>query len=144
MNIEIKIPGKPIAKKRPHFFVRKKKDGGIITGAKNDQKTEEGRFQVQVIEQLPDGFKPYERDVGLLLSCFFGMPIPKSTSKKKCLEMRTGKIQHTKRPDTDNMVKFVKDCCNGIVWHDDCQVVHLQAQKAYSIIPETQIYITEL
>ena len=137
--IEISIPGKPIAKKRPRFFRR-----GNFVGTYNDQATEEGRFQLMVMDQLPENFKPYERDVALSLHCVFAMPIPKSTSKKKRLEMIEGKIQPTKKPDTDNLIKFVKDCCNSLIWHDDCQIVRIQADKLYGREPRTEFYVTKL
>jgi len=65
------------------------------------------------------------------------MPIPKGTSKKKRAEM----IYHTKRPDLDNLVKFVKDCMNGIVWHDDSLVAELHAGKLYDENPRTAITV---
>jgi Holliday junction resolvase RusA-like endonuclease len=33
--------------------------------------------------------------------------------------------------DLDNLLKQVFDCANGIVWHDDSQVVALYAQKLF-------------
>ena len=139
MGLQFSIPGKPIAKKRPRFYRR-----GKFIGTYNDQRTEEGKFLTHVISELPKDFKAFERGVPLLITCTFVMPIPKSTSKKKRMEMIEGKIHHTKRPDCDNLVKFVKDCCNEIVWHDDSQVVHIQAVKQYGRHPSTEFYVTEL
>lgn len=39
---------------------------------------------------------------------------------------------HTKKPDCDNMVKFVLDCLNGRAWPDDAQISELYARKLYS------------
>jgi Holliday junction resolvase RusA-like endonuclease len=55
------------------------------------------------------------------------MPIPKTMPKK-----HYHLIEHVKKPDLDNLIKLVKDCCNGIVWHDDSQVVKEECQKFYS------------
>jgi Holliday junction resolvase RusA-like endonuclease len=125
--LELTIPGKPIAKKRPRFFRR-----GNFVGTYNDQQTEEGRWQLmaqsQIKETVPTG-------TPIALVCMFYMPIPKSTPKKN----RT--TDHTKKPDLDNLVKYVKDCLNGVLWHDDSQVSHLTATKRYSENPRTEIIV---
>ncbi len=41
-------------------------------------------------------------------------------------------IHHIKRPDLDNLEKFIWDVCNGILWIDDCQIVESSASKAYA------------
>ena len=109
------IPDNPIAKKRPRFFHR-----GNFIGTYNDQKTEEGRWlfeaQKQVnLKELLSG--------AISLQIDFCMPITKDWSLKKQKELRDGqRFWHTKKPDLDNLVKFVKDCLNGIVWKDDSQI----------------------
>ncbi len=65
------------------------------------------------------------------------MPIPASMPKKKL----KADVQHTKKPDLDNLIKFVKDCANGVLWHDDSQVNNIQASKLYSVSPSTVIIL---
>jgi Holliday junction resolvase RusA-like endonuclease len=124
----ITIPGKPIAKKRPRFARR-----GKFVVTYNDQQTEEGKWiltaRSQIKEAIPEG-------VPVTLHCQFFMPIPKSTPKKKIMH------EHTKKPDLDNLVKFVKDCLNGELWHDDGQVSCLYAEKIYDHEPRTVIMVT--
>ena len=72
----------------------------------------------------------------------FSMPIPQSKPKKAKAAMASGAKQHTKKPDLDNLVKFVKDCANGILWRDDAQVYRLHATKVYAEEPKTEIYIS--
>ena len=36
------------------------------------------------------------------------------------------------RPDLDNLLKGLLDCGNGILWHDDAQIVDLIAVKRYA------------
>lgn len=72
--------------------------------------------------------------------CNFYFEIPKSTPKKNRAE-----AVHTKKPDLDNLVKFIKDCLNGEAWKDDSQVVSLFAQKIYERDgngPRTEIILT--
>lgn len=74
----------------------------------------------------------------------FHMPIPKGNSKKKYAQMLNGVIEHIKRPDCSNLVKFYEDCLKGIVIEDDSQVVESIARKMYSDHPRTVIQIKTL
>lgn len=131
-TLQITIPGAPIAKKRPRFYRR-----GNHVGTYNSQETEEGRFMQMLAMSLPSGWQPLDCPVSMLVS--FCMPIPATTSRKKREEMLLGEIKHVKRPDIDNLQKFLKDCCNGLVWRDDSQVFHVEAEKSYSLAPVTRI-----
>ena len=130
------IPGTPIAKKRPRFFRR-----GWGGGAYNCQTTEEGRFMWEVHRQLPRGFAPLARGVAVELECYFYLPIPKAVSRKQRLMMEGHIIKHTKKPDLDNCLKFVKDCMNKVVWYDDSAVVREVLGKEYSDNPRTEIVV---
>lgn len=46
-----------------------------------------------------------------------------------------------KRPDIDNLAKFVLDVANGILYEDDNQVVSLVCKKRYGKEPRTEIII---
>jgi Holliday junction resolvase RusA-like endonuclease len=112
------IQGTPIAKKRPRFVRR-----GKYVGAYNCQETEEGRWILDAKQAITE---KAEAGTPVALKCWFYFDFPKSMSKKKHRE-----AVHTSKPDLDNLVKFVKDCLNGIAWHDDSQVVSIMAKKLY-------------
>jgi len=57
----------------------------------------------------------------------FQFKYPKSWSKKK----KEAAGYHTSKPDTDNLIKGVKDALNGIAYHDDAQVSQIEAVKYY-------------
>jgi Holliday junction resolvase RusA-like endonuclease len=133
--LSLKIPGAPIAKKRPRFFRR-----GKFVGTYNCQDTEEGNFRWHIKSQIGD-MAPLGKEVPIRLVCHFFMPIPESASKKAKEGMANLSIKHLKKPDVDNLLKFVKDCANGLLWHDDCQVISVQASKAYHPLPSTEIYL---
>jgi Holliday junction resolvase RusA-like endonuclease len=134
--IAIMIPGTPIAKKRPRFFRRKN-----FVGAYNPQETEEGKFLLLAKEQ----FNRAPLEGPLRLSCGFYMPIPKSTSKKKRLAMMNDEIRPDKKPDMSNLLKFVEDCLNEVVWRDDSQIVSFgKMDKFYSEEPRTYVQVEEL
>lgn len=136
--ITLTIPEKPIAKKRPRFAT-KDRQGRFLEHVKaiNTQETEEGRFLFHVYKQ----WKKDPIEIPILLTLKFLMPIPRSQSTKKIGQMIAGEIKHTKKPDLDNLIKFTKDCLNGVVWKDDAQVFSLVAEKRYAEKPQTVISI---
>jgi Holliday junction resolvase RusA-like endonuclease len=127
----INIPGNPISKKRPRFARR----GKFVT-TYNAQESEEGKFICLMQSQL-NGHKPIPAGTPIKLNIRFFMPIPSSISQKK----RNLLCAHTKKPDLDNLIKFVKDCFNGIVWNDDSQVSSIEALKMYADNPQTVVTV---
>lgn len=125
--ISLSIPGKPVAKRRPRFFRK-----GKFVGTYNDQKTEEGRFLLEVQKQL-GRHAPFAGPTSIVM-CFY-LPRPKSHYRtgKHAGQLKNSAPQcHTKRPDLDNLVKFVKDCLNGIAYKDDSRICQLAAYKLYA------------
>ena len=127
--MEILIRGVPIAKKRPRFVRR-----GKFVGAYNCQETEEGRWILEAKGQVTTCFEG-----PVIMLCDFVMPIPKSLRKRDVALAEAGQYYHTKKPDLDNLIKFVKDCLNGLAWRDDSQVIKLNAVKRYGRDPMTAI-----
>lgn len=128
----IVVLGKPIAKKRPRFARR-----GKFVVTYNDQQTEEGRFLFEVQKQW--NRMPLLGAIKIDLRFF--MPIPASTSKKQTALMEGGAVPHTKKPDIDNLIKFVLDCLNGVVFNDDSQIVKISGSKVYHPYPGTEILL---
>jgi len=136
--IKLIIPEKPIAKKRPRFVTRDPRGRALPhVKAINIQETEEGRFLFHIYNQ----YKARPLDGPIILNVKFLMPIPISQSKKKVQLMAAGEIKHTKKPDLDNLIKFTKDCLNGVIWKDDAQVFSIIAEKRYDSNPKTIISI---
>ena len=133
MEIEIKIPGVPIAKKRPRFARR----GKFVT-TYNCQETEEGRWLLSAREAFRKHglMEPVSAPMALVITFF--MPIPASVSKKQRALMELNQA-HTKKPDLDNCVKFTLDCLNGELFKDDSLVYDICASKRYSATPGTFI-----
>ena len=67
--------------------------------------------------------------------------VPASYSKKRAAACLSGSEWPCKKPDTDNLVKSIKDGCNGVVWKDDCQVVQVYALKVYGGIPGVSVKV---
>lgn len=139
-QLTLVIPGKPLAQKRPKFRHVKTKSGKTFGMAYNPQETDAGKFMAQLdaaLQRQNVNWKPLMGPVEL--DIVFAMPIPTTTSMRKAGLMEEGKIRHTKKPDLDNLVKFVKDCGSGILWQNDSQIDRIKASKEYSNTPETVI-----
>jgi Holliday junction resolvase RusA-like endonuclease len=74
-------------------------------------------------------------DGPLDVSVFAIMPMPKSWTPKKKQDALDGFLMPTSKPDLDNICKLVLDAANGILWHDDSQIVGLDLAKAYGEKP---------
>ena len=137
--IEFTIKGKPKALKRH----RSTRTGRMYDPSAKDKK----QIWLQIAK-----FKPKTPLAGdIMLKLVFTMPRPKS-------HYRTGKfkhllkddyehiVNHTFKPDIDNLVKLIADVVQGkdrmIV--DDSQICMLQAEKIYGSSPMTEVVIEEL
>ena len=65
------------------------------------------------------------------IKIIFNFEVPKSYTKKKCLEALKGIVRPGKN-DIDNLVKSVLDGLNGIAWEDDRYIAKIQAEKRYN------------
>ena len=133
------IPGQPVAKGRPRFARR-----GAHVVAYTPEKTMSYESLVKTLaaEQmnalgLPPSAKPISLEIVLRLQ------IPASWSKKRREMARIGQIRATKKPDADNVLKGIKDACNGIVWRDDSQVINIGLHKEYSETPFVRVRVME-
>jgi Holliday junction resolvase RusA-like endonuclease len=94
--------------------------------------------------------KPDAPMIGAIeLNIIFYMPRPKShygSGKNETVLKKSAPKYHTKKPDLDNMIKFVKDALNGVYWKDDCQIYKLDdTQKVYTLMtPRIEIVIEEI
>ena len=122
MRTCITIPIEPVAKGRPRFGKH-----GAYTPAKTRKAEETIRAFISPFESF--GSVPVCVDVMVL------MPIPKSWPKKKREAALAGDIEHTGKPDLDNLAKLVLDRITRSerIWRDDSQVVSLTVHKFYAV-----------
>ena len=69
---------------------------------------------------------------------------PASWSNKRRVAAVAGTICAIKKPDAGNVLKGIKDGCNGIVWADDAQVVRIMIEKRYSEMPSAVVHVVEV
>ena len=127
--IYFKLNGEPVGKGRPKITTR-----GKFAHAYTPKKTKEFEeaikfeFMSTNCERMP----VYPKNVPIKIEMEFGFEVPKSYSKKKRELCLSGHIQHTKRPDADNVAKAVCDALNGLAFEDDSQIVCMQLEKLYA------------
>lgn len=121
--------GKPIPLQRPRV---------TSFGTYDPQKKEKGEARALIYNQR--GTTVPATNVPIQLVVTFFMPIPKSTPKKINLK---GKF-HYKRPDIDNLIKYILDVIQPILITDDSLVATIIADKIYDENPRTQFIISEI
>ena len=124
------IPGDPIPLQRPRFGKHRVYDS---------QKNAKLNWELQLTEQNVD-IKMFSGP--LWLDVIFYMEIP-STATKKSVDKLLNSF-HVFRPDLSNLVKFAEDCCNEVLYKDDCQIAKISAEKRYDVWARTEITITEI
>lgn len=135
--IEFTIPGQPVAKGRAKFARR-----GAHVVAYTPQKTVnyENLVKMAATEAM-HGAGPSAAPIYMTIE--LRMQIPASWSSRRRGLAAGGLILPTKKPDADNILKAIKDGCNGIVWRDDAQVVRIGLGKVYADSPCAVVHISE-
>ncbi len=79
---------------------------------------------------------PTRLPVGIGITFVFVRPKSHYTSKG---ELRAGAPSFPGKPDVDKLCRAVLDALTGILYHDDAQVVSLNASKRYGVASMTAI-----
>ena len=134
-TIYIVVAGKPKTQKR-HRFGR----GFTYDPSKKDKTT----FLSLVREQAPE--HPILGPIAL--NVIFTMPRPRAhfkSGKHFNTLKQDSPHYHIKRPDIDNLLKFVMDALGTeIFFKDDSQVTRIKSVKVYGDYPKTEIIIGEI
>ena len=77
------------------------------------------------------------------VSFIFHMPIPRSIPTKFLQLYQSGFLKHTKKPDTDNLIKLYLDCMDDICFQGDQKVSLGPCLKLYHPHPKTIIILQE-
>lgn len=80
----------------------------------------------------------------LSVSLTFYRPVQKSISKTERERRLTNRSKPVVKPDTDNYIKATLDALNGVLWHDDAQIVKITGEKRYSENGKIVITVTQL
>ena len=137
-EVSMTLPFDPTPKGRPRFSVHY---NHVMTHT--PPKTKAFESQIGFYYRSEGGIK-FDKGIPLRVSIAFGMPIPKSASKKAKIDMQADIKKNTCNPDLDNLTKAVLDGLNEVAWYDDAQIVQLNVEKKYSGKPFIHITISEL
>lgn len=134
MKRNFNIPGKVQAKQRPRF-------NGKFAYTPKETIAYENWVRTCYLEKYR-GQPILENPLKVKIIAYY--EIPKSTSKKRRLEMKDDKVFPTVKPDTDNIAKSILDSLNNIAYLDDKQVVKLEVEKYYSDVASVVVMIDEV
>ena len=150
IDYQIKIPGEPIAKERP-YSVHKDKEGNALPFIRhiNRQEGVEAAWKFAALKYMTEngGVMSIIADAPIAMGFTFVMPVRKNWPQYKIRDLRRGMtFYHFIKPDTDNLIKFVKDCLQGLCYKNDSQVAVYDPcpVKIYGFEPRTIIRIRVL
>jgi len=112
--MRITVPGQPIAKGRPRFVGQR-----AIT---------------------PERTREYEQRIAICAANAMALAGQDPLTGEIAIAVRFFLPSRRSEPDLDNLLKAVLDGCNGTLYADDRQVVHLEGWKGFDATdPRTEI-----
>ena len=135
--INFTVDGAAVPKQRPRISGRR---------AYTPKRTKDYEERVlNAFRSSYSGFYPaFGKDVPVRVCISIYQAIPKSWSKKKCLQAEQGEIVPLSRNgDIDNIAKSILDALNGFAYEDDCQVTTLIVTKQYGVKPCAEVQLGE-
>jgi Holliday junction resolvase RusA-like endonuclease len=130
-SIIFTVDGEPKALKRHRDKKPIFKNGKYFTPKYDPSSADKNTFLALCKHHRPDS--PIETPIALVMRFYFSIP---KSYKKKFIEEK-----HIKRPDIDNLIKFVLDSLNGTFWKDDSVIYEISTIKLYKETPRTEIEI---
>lgn len=107
---------------------------GAGGGVYDSQKHEKFSFGIVLKAQHQQyNISRFTVPIHITIKFYFSIP----TSHRKTSQ---GDYHHF-RPDLDNLIKFVLDSANTILFKDDAQIVTITASKQYDDLPRTELII---
>lgn len=127
--IIFEIPGKPIPWKRARIYGKRFYD-------------EQSKQKSDIRNHLKNACKSHLMVTGgLKITIEYRMPMPKSWSNTK--RLNTLGEPHISAPDLSNLIKFVEDTLNEVMWKDDRLIYEIHARKFYGEEGSTRFIIEE-
>jgi len=139
-DYQIVILGSPKAQGRPRA-----RNAGKFVQIYDDPNSAKAKRNLMAVvqEQAPEKLL----DCPLRVDLYFYMPRPKGhygTGKNAGKLKDSSPINHTKKPDIDNLRKLVMDALTNVFWRDDSLVCEGTTRKVYSNKPRTEIGIKKI
>lgn len=106
----------------------------VLVESNKDLKKIRGELSAFIRQQAYlDKWARVDRPHGVRIIATFYFEPPKSWSAKKRALAIAGEIEHTVKPDTDKLSRYLLDAVTDAenVWEDDSQVYSIEAEKTY-------------
>ena len=133
--VEFTINGDPKAQKRHRY---RRTSNRIITYDPSSK--DKDALAKLMADSMPS--TPFNEPVCVMLTFYLRRPKKHFRTGKFSSELKKDQpIEHTNRPDIDNLIKLFLDAGNKILWEDDCYVTGVFAKKLYSRNPRTEVEI---
>jgi crossover junction endodeoxyribonuclease RusA len=130
--LEFVVAGIPAPQGSKRVFVR----GGRVSLVESCARVKPYRALVSLAASQARTEAPTQQPVGIAIAFVFVRPKSHYTSKGA---LRAGAPTHPGKPDIDKLCRAVLDALTGILYHDDAQVVSLNASKRYGVASMTAI-----
>jgi len=135
MKIEIEVLGQPTAQPRHRNFRR-----GKFSGTYDPAKEAKNSFLSCIVQYAPG--KPIETGIHMDINfCFLRPKSHFGTGRNAEKLKKSAPFHHIKKPDIDNLEKFLLDSMNKVFFRDDSQIYKIDAEKRYGDVAKTQIVI---
>jgi Holliday junction resolvase RusA-like endonuclease len=135
--VKLVIPGIPVPQGRPKF----RRTGTFVQTY--DPQYKDKNFMLLLLRREIEkiGFEgPLSGPLSVSFTFYLDVAESLAVAKQS---IKLWNLDNCHKPDVDNLIKFW-DFANGILWHDDRQIVKLTAQKKYSETPCTIIEINTI
>lgn len=144
-TIEFLLPMDPEAQQRHRDGeLVKKADGKTFTRKYDPSKKSKTDFRMTCLSLVPKTLL----DGPLQMECRFIFPRPKhhyvAGDRSRPLKANAPDWVE-KKPDLDNLIKFIKDALKGFYFHDDAQIARYgEMEKLYGEEPSIKIKISQI
>lgn len=131
MTVKMTIFTEPVAKARARTVVN---HGKVHSFTPNKTAVAENVIRCEVVQHYKE--PPFAAKTPLGLVAVFYLAKPPSKPKRVAYPVC--------KPDTDNYIKTLLDAGNGYLWHDDSQIITIQASKQYGNPPRIELELSEV
>ena len=140
--IRVVLLGEPRGKERPRSRIARTKSGKQYIAVYTPRETQKYEEALRLVGNAAMKRRdPLAGPLRVVVTAV--MPVPKSWSGKRREAALHGFERPTVSPDWDNIGKCL-DAFNGIVWHDDRQIVSGTIEKVYGQLPRLEVDVTPL
>ena len=132
--MKITILGQPIPWKRPAGRFHRY----------DEQKSDKEKVRIQMmgaLSRMPHHDLDFPYNEALFIKVDFYIAPPSTDSPALCNAKLWGIETAHQKPDVDNLLKFILDSGNGLLWADDKRIQEAHISKCYSENPRTEITI---